>query len=233
MIYGDTPYYLQTIDPNRPLGTNLQQGILLERGLVYFDPEFLLRIGLRQFNTYFSILAAFAHGQRTWNEIAGMAGAESGSLSTYLQKLRRLRLVEYHIPFPESPISPKRCRYPIAAPLFRFRFRFVFGNQDQLRMLGDDTYAKLVAPDFADYVSPQFERLCQHALPELFHRQFRDVGQWLFKEHELDVLGLTDEGLVAGECKFTSQPVSEGILADLERTASEVRTLKEPAEGVH
>jgi hypothetical protein len=230
-IYGGTPHYLQTIDPDQGLGTNVQGTILSERGLLYSEPEFLLRTELRQPNTYFSILRALAHGRHTPNEIAGMAGVESGSLSTYLQKLRRLRLVERHIPVTESPTSSKRGRYRIAAPLFRFWFRFVYGNQDQLRLLGDDAYDELVAPDRADYVSPLFERLCQRALPELVDRRFRDVGQWWFKEHELDVLGLTNEGLVAGECKFTSRPVSEGVLADLERTASEVRWPDGPADG--
>jgi AAA+ ATPase superfamily predicted ATPase len=98
-------------------------------------------------------------------------------------------------------------------------------------MLGDDAYDELVAPELADYVSPLFERLCQQGLPNLIDRQFRDVGQWWFKEHELDILGLTANGLVAGECKFTSQPVSEGVLADLERTASEVRWPDGPADG--
>ena len=230
-IYGGTPYYLQTIDPDQSLGTNVQQAILSERGLLYSEPEFLLRTELRQPNTYFSILRALAHGRRTPNEIAGMAGIESGSLSTYLQKLRRLRLVERHIPVTESPTASNRGRYRIAAPLFRFWFRFVYGNQDRLRLLGDDAYDELVAPELADYVSPLFERLCQEALPALVDRQFTDLGQWWFKEHELDVLGLTDEGLVAGECKFTSRPVSEGVLADLERTASEVRWTAEPADG--
>ncbi|MFD1571850.1 ATP-binding protein [Halorubrum laminariae] len=230
-IYGGTPYYLQTIDPDQPLGENVQQAILSERGLLYSEPEFLLRTELRQPNTYFSILRALAHGRRTPNEIAGMAGVESGSLSTYLQKLRRLRLVERHIPVTESPTASKRGRYRIAAPLFRFWFRFVYGNQDQLHLLGDDAYDDLVAPDLADYVSPLFERLCQEAVPDLIDRQFRDIGQWWFKEHELDILGLTNEGLVVGECKFTSQPVSEGVLADLERTASEVRWSEGPADG--
>jgi len=80
-------------------------------------------------------------------------------------------------------------------------------------------------------VSTLFERRCQRALPTLIDRPFQDVGQWWFKEHELDVLGLTNEGLVAGECKFTSQPVSEGVLADLERTASEVRWADGPTDG--
>jgi AAA+ ATPase superfamily predicted ATPase len=230
-IYGGTPYYLQTIDPDQSLGSNVQQQILSERGLLYSEPEFLLRTELRQPNTYFSILRALAHGRRTPNEIAGMAGVESGSLSTYLQKLRRLRLVERHIPVTESPTASKRGRYRIAAPLFRFWFRFVYGNQDQLRMFGDNAYDELVAPELADYVSPLFERLCQQALPDLIDRQFRDVGQWWFREHELDVLGLTDDGLVAGECKFASQPVSEGVLTGLERTASEVRWSEEPADG--
>ncbi|MGM0447725.1 MAG: ATP-binding protein [Methanobacteriota archaeon] len=230
-IYGGTPYYLQTIDPDRPLGANVQQAILSERGLLFSEPEFLLRTELRQPNTYFSILRALAHGRRTPNEIAGMAGVESGSLSTYLQKLRRLQLVERHVPVTESSTASKRGRYRIAAPLFRFWFRFVYGNQYQLRMLGDDAYDELVAPDIADYVSPLFERLCQQALWGLVDRRFHDVGQWWFKEHELDVLGLSDEGLVAGECKFTSQPVSEGVLADVERTASEVRWAEGPADG--
>jgi len=230
-IYGGTPYYLQTIDPDQPLARNVQQAILSERGLLYSEPEFLLRTELRQPNTYFSILRALAHGRRTPNEIAGMAGVDSGSLSTYLQKLRRLRLVERHIPATESPTSSKRGRYRIAAPLFRFWFRFVYGNQDQLHMLGDSAYDELVAPELPDYVSPLFERLCQRTLPDLVDRRFRDVGQWWFKERELDVLGLTAEGLVAGECKFTSYPVSEGVLTDLERTASEVRWSQEPADG--
>ena len=230
-IYGGTPYYLQTIDSEKPLGTNVQQAILSERGLLYSEPEFLLRTELRQPNTYFSILRALAHGRRTPNEIAGMAGVESGSLSTYLQKLRRLRIVERHIPVTESPTASKRGRYRISAPLFRFWFRFVYGNQDRLRLLGDDAYDDVVEPDLATYVSPLFERLCQRKLPDLIDQRFRDIGQWWFKEHELDVLGLTTGGLVAGECKFTSRPVSEGVLSDLERTASEVRWAEEPAEG--
>jgi len=229
-IYGGTPYYLQTIEPDQPLGTNVQQTVLSERGLLYSEPEFLLRTELRQPNTYFSILRALAHGRRTPNEIASMAGIESGSLSTYLQKLRRLRLVERHIPVTESPTTSKRGRYRIAAPLFRFWFRFVYGNQDQLRILGDDAYDELVEPELADYVSPLFERLCQRTLPDLIDRQFREVGQWWFKEHELDVIGLSDEGLVTGECKFTSQPVSEGVLSNLERTTEEVRWSEGPVD---
>ena len=230
-IYGGTPYYLQTIDPDRTVAENVQRSILSEQGLLYSEPEFLLRTELRQPNTYFSILRALAYGRRTPNEIAGMAGIDSGSLSTYLQKLRRLRLVERHIPVTASPTSSKRGRYRISAPLFRFWFRFVYGQQDRLRLLEKDAFAETVAPELPDHVSPLFERLCQQTLPQLDDRQYHAVGQWWFREHELDVLGLTDEGIVAGECKFTSTPVSEGVLVDLERTATEVQWSEEPPHG--
>jgi AAA+ ATPase superfamily predicted ATPase len=230
-IYGGTPHYLQTIDAKQSLASNVQQSILSERGLLYSEPEFLLRTELRQPNTYFSILRALAHGRRTPNEIAGMAGVASQSLSTYLQKLRRLRLVERHIPVTESPTASKRGRYRIAAPLFRFWFRFVYGNQDRLRILGENAYEEVVEPELADYASPLFEQLCQRAVSRLVDRRFTDVGQWWFKQHELDVLGLTEAGLVAGECKFTSQPVSEGVLSNLEQTTTEVRWADEPADA--
>lgn len=230
-IYGGTPFYLQTIDPERTLPENVQRSILSERGLLYAEPEFLLRTELQQPNTYFSVLRAIAHGRRTPNEIAGMAGAESQSLSSYLQKLRRLRLVERHIPVTESPTASRRGRYRLAAPLFRFWFRFVYGKQDRLRLLGEDAFDEVVAPELADYVSPLFERLCQRALPQLVDRQFQTVGQWWFKEHEIDVVGLSKGGLVAGECKFTSTPVSEGVLAELERTADRIRWSEAPPDG--
>jgi AAA+ ATPase superfamily predicted ATPase len=229
-VFGGTPHYLQTLDPAESLAANIHHSILSERGLLHAEPEFLLRMELRNPNTYYSILRALAHGRRTPNEIAGMAGVDPGSLSTYLQKLRRLRLVERHIPVTQSPTASKRGRYRVSAPLFRFWFRFVYGEQDRLRLLGDEAFEQHVAPDFSDYVSPLFERLCQSALPDLIDRQFLDLGQWWYQEHELDVLGLTEAGIVAGECKFTASPVSEGVLSDLERTAERVRWGNEPQD---
>ena len=64
--------------------------------------------------------------------------------------------------------------------LFRFWFRFVYAQQDRLRLLGAGAFDELVAPELPDYVSPLFERLCQETLPQLDDRQYRAVGQWWF-----------------------------------------------------
>jgi len=77
----------------------------------------------------------------------------------------------------------------------------------------------------ADFVSPEFETLCQDALPDLYPGEtFVDIGRWWYKEHEVDVVGLTDDGTkVAGECKFTSSPLDYSALASLEDHADEIR----------
>jgi hypothetical protein len=61
--------------------------------------------------------------------------------------------------------------------------------------------------------------------------QFVSVGQWWFNRHKIDVLGLSKEGLVAGECKFTPSAVTEGILFELEGTVDEVRWSDEPTDA--
>jgi hypothetical protein len=50
------------------------------------------------------------------------------------------------------------------------------------------------------------------------------MGYWWHRNHELDVVGLGSDGtLVAGECKYTEQEITESDLADLERTAREIQ----------
>ncbi len=52
-----------------------------------------------------------------------------------------------------------------------------------------------------DFVSSEFERLCQQMLPELYAEEtFIDIGRWWYKEHEGDMVDFTTErGMVVGE----------------------------------
>jgi len=69
-----------------------------------------------------------------------------------------------------------------------------------------------------------FERVCQHALPTLIPKTYRGIGYWWHNRHEIDVVGLASDGtLVAGECKYTSRKMTDGDLADLERSTAQVQ----------
>jgi len=63
-------------------------------------------------------------------------------ISTYTQKLERLRLVEREVPVTEDKTRSRRGRYRILDPLFRFWFRFVYGNEDRYERLGADAYER-------------------------------------------------------------------------------------------
>ena len=228
-IYGGTPYYLQTIDPDQQLGTNVQQTILSERGLLYSEPEFLLRTELRQPNTYFSILRALAHGRRTPNEIAGAVGIDPGPLSKYLQTLRRLRLIDREVPVTASAKQSKRSRYHVADEFLRFWFRFVEPNRSSIQEAPDVVYDGTIEPNLPDHVATTFEDVCQEAVWEAIRgdqlESYSEVGRWWYGEDEIDIVGLAPDAdrILFAECKWTSEPVGPALVSQLREKAERVR----------
>jgi hypothetical protein len=225
-VFGGTPYYLRALDSSRSLAENVQSHVLSEYGVLHNEPEFLLRteFRIREPQTYYTILRAIATGKRAANEIAGFAGVDSNALGSYLSKLRRLRLVERDTPVTADAKSTRKSRYRLKEPLFRFWFRYVYGQQSELAELGADAYEQLVEPTFTDYMGTMFEQVCQNALPSLIPKTYRRIGYWWHRQHEVDVVGLASDGtLVAGECKYTSREMTEGDLADLERSVSQIQ----------
>jgi len=224
-VFGGTPYYLRALTPEESLAENIQTHVLSEHGILHNEPEFLLRteFGIREPQTYYTILRAIATGRRAANEIADFAGVDSNALGSYLSKLRRLRLVERDIPVTANPNSTRKSRYRLKEPLFRFWFRYVYAQEGKIAQLGDEAYEELVAPSFTEYMGSMFELVCQNALPDLVPKTYRGVGYWWHRDDELDVVGLASDGtLVVGECKYTTREMHEGDLADLERSASQV-----------
>ncbi|WP_290812761.1 ATP-binding protein [Halovivax sp.] len=224
-IFGGVPYYLDGIDLDRDLGTVLTEAVCSRKGYLHNEPEYVLRTELTDPNRYFAILTAIAGGKTTSNEIAQAVGIDGKQISSYTKKLERLRLVERDVPITEDKATSRRGRYRILDPLFRFWFRFVYGAEDRYERLGADAYEAIIEPELPDFVSHEFEALCQDALPNLYPDEtFLDVGRWWYKGHEVDVVGFTVDGtMIAGECKFTSAPLDYGALSSLEDHASEIR----------
>jgi hypothetical protein len=100
----------------------------------------------------------------------------------------------------------------------------VYGQREKLAQLDDDAFEQLVEPTFSEYMGPMFEIVCQETLPSLIPKVYHGIGYWWYQHHELDVVGLAGDGtLVAGECKDTTRKMTEGDLADLERSAAQVQ----------
>lgn len=224
-IFGGVPYYLDGVEFDDDLGAVLTRDVLTQKGYLHNEPEYVIRTELTQPNRYFAILTAIASGRTSSNEIAQAVGIDAKQISTYTRKLSRLRLIERGVPITEQQAQSRRGRYRILDPLFRFWFRFVYGNEDRYERLGDDAYETVVEPELADFVSPAFEALCRSALPELYPNEtFLEIGRWWYKEREVDVVGFSaGESMVVGECKFTNAPLDYSALASLEDHADEIR----------
>ncbi|WP_254861482.1 ATP-binding protein [Halovivax gelatinilyticus] len=224
-IFGGVPHYLQAIDESETVGENVTRTLLDQRGSLHEEPELLLRMEFDEVSRYFAILKAIAAGNRTRNEIATAVGIDANSSSYYLDRLEDLALLEPVTPVTADPVRSRNRRYRICDRLFTFWFRFVYGQDGRFELYGEDAYAELVEPELADYVSPVFESLCRKAVPSLYgDLTFATLpGRWWYKHHEIDVVGLTTgDTLVAGEVKYTSQPVGYDVLA---RLKEEVRRI--------
>jgi AAA+ ATPase superfamily predicted ATPase len=224
-VFGGVPYYLEELDATASLGANIYRTALTRHGSLHNEPEYVLRMELQKPTRYVSILEAIAGGATGRNEIAGATGIEYNQLSTYLDRLSRLRLVERRVPVTERPERSKRGQYRIQDPFFRFWFRFLYGSPDRYDVVGDGAYERLIEPRMPDFVAPAFEDLCCRALWSLYDEYpIVEVGQWWYQDHEVDVVGLTDEDvLIAGECKYQTSPANFSVLSSLEDHVEELR----------
>jgi AAA+ ATPase superfamily predicted ATPase len=228
-ITGGTPMYLTLFEYADSLARNIREHILTPAAVLYTEPEFLLRTELRNPARYMSILEAVATGHTTPNEIGGVTGIDSGPLSKYLQKLRRLRLLEREVPVTASAKQSKRSKYTVADEFLRFWFRFVEPNRSSIEEAPDVVLDGTIEPALPDHVATTFEHVCQEAVWAAIREgrfgPYSAVGRWWYGEDEIDIVGLapdTDTILLA-ECKWTADPVGYGLVSSLEEKADRVR----------
>ncbi|MCU4975401.1 ATP-binding protein [Halobacteria archaeon AArc-m2/3/4] len=228
-VTGGTPMYLTLFDYDESLAENVRSQILSPTAVLYNEPEFLLRTELRNPARYMSILEAIALGHTTPNEISGATGIDPGPLSKYLQTLRRLRLIDRDVPVTAIGKKSKRSRYRVADEFLRFWFRYVEPNRSSIEEAPTVVFDGSIEPDLPAHVAPTFEDICQEAVWEVIRRgefdPYAEVGRWWYGEDEVDIVGLApdDDRLLLAECKWTADPVGNGLVESLRSKAERVR----------
>lgn len=228
-ITSGMPMYLTLFDYDHSLAENVRSHILTPSAVLYNEPEFLLRTELRNPARYVSILEAVALGHTTPNEISGSTGINVGPLSKYLQTLRRLRLVDREVPVTALGKKSKRSRYHVADEFLRFWFRYVEPNRSSIEEAPEIVYDGTIEPDLPTHVASTFENVCQEVVWEGIRNgafePYSEVGRWWYGEDEIDIVGLspTDNRILFAECKWTSEPVGEALVDNLQAKAPKVR----------
>jgi hypothetical protein len=226
-MLGGIPMYLGQFDGAASIAANVQQALLQPGALLYDEPEYLLRMELRDPRTYNSILQAIASGLTKRSEIADRVGMASTQMSPYLATLEKLRITERVAPVADrAPERVPRGRYFVRDNFLRFWYRFVLPNRSLLEIgERERVWRERVEPHLDEHLSFVFEDVCReyvqrHAREKLPVLPAGGVGRHWHKDAEIElVCRNTDGSTYCGACKWSRQPVDLRELTGLEEKA--------------
>jgi AAA+ ATPase superfamily predicted ATPase len=220
-VYGGTPAYLQTIQPEQSLEANILGGILERGSILYDEVRSILQQELREPRNYFAVLQAIASGNTRQNKIKQAAGLDN--IAPYLDTLQQLHLVERIVPVTDTqPHKSRRGLYSLKDNFLRFWFRFVLPNRSQLeRGSKEMVFESTIHPEMDHFAAPIFEQACQQyfwraSLKERLPFTPKQIGGWWQANQEVDIVVLGETQLMLIECKWSNRPVGRDILENLE-----------------
>jgi AAA+ ATPase superfamily predicted ATPase len=227
-IFGGIPFYLRLCDPQAGIKENIVDLLLTDSGPLVDEPNVLLQSELRETQRYASILAAIADGCTKVGEINGRIRdiKDSVSLSPYMDRLERMRLVRAEHSLDAAPKSRDR-RYFVDDPLIAFWHRFVRPNLSSVAQgFGAEVWHHQIEPRLDEFMGGAFEEICrEHARrhsQERLPAPAQEVGQIWGADYDIDVAGrLLDGSMLYGECKWRRGEVGEDVVNTLIRRAEQ------------
>ena len=229
-VCSGVPQYLSYMSDSMSVADNIKKNFLTKSGRLFDEPNNLLQQELRDPTNYNSIINAIASGASKHSKIAQSAHLQTGPLTTYLNNLIDLGIVEKKLPVTEQKKSrSKNIVYRICDGMFRFWYTFV-GKQTDLieRGLTDLAWVK-VQKSLSDFMGPEFEKYSQDFMwsqdmnEKIVPNPFIHLGNWwgtdkrTHQQVELDIVGFSDDERDGyfGECKWKNEPISRSVLEKL------------------
>jgi len=224
-VTGGIPKYIELFSQSNNLHKSIKTEILNKNKFLYFEPRFLLREEVSDVSTYFSILTVIAAGNHKLNNITSRLGVQASSITSFLKKLIDLDIIEKQVPITESnPSKSKKGLYFIKDNFLRFWFRFVFPYQSYLEM-DDLAYVEdKIKNEFNDFVSNVFETLSRQTMYKLkFPFIIEKCGRWWDKNYEIDIVGVGNNNIIFGECKWSLKHIGMNVLTELQTRSKSVK----------
>ena len=223
-LFGGVPAYSEKAASFSTLRKSVLDLVLRENGVMYQEPDFLVREELREPGNYFSILRSLAAGMTRPNEIAQDSGVVHSGVNKYLDTLRRMQLIERRVPITEkNPERSTKAVYVLADNFLRFWFRYAFTNRSVIELgRGKELYDTKIKPDLNNYMGPVYEEMCHQEVvrrgSEILGWEPYKLGRYWDSQSEIDlVVENENEARVAFvECKW-------GRRIHMERTLSMLR----------
>ncbi len=231
-LAGGMPKYLAEMagadDPVATLG-----GLALSPfGRLFAEARTVLAQELDSPATHFSLLAALSIGPADYGTIEKRSRVEHSKIGRYLATLAGLQLVTSRFPVTDPERRSHARLYVLADGFLRFWFRYVFPFEADLEA-GLDPSVILeneIAPTLADHLAPTMEEIAREWVRRQRVGDATRVGAWWGPaldryrrtnertSEEIDIVGLRgSRAVVVGEVRWRSDPMTVGILGELER----------------
>lgn len=228
--FGGTPLYLQQVQPGLSFEENIKKAFLRTTAYLYEEPVLLLRQEVQEPGVYSAILEAIADGYTKANEISTKIGEESAKCLKYIHTLCELGILYKETPYGEKE-SSRRTIYSISDFLFRFWYRYVFGNRTLVETGAQQAiWKKRIEPDYSNYMGLVFEKVCldyltgKNAVGKLPFL-FTSIGRWwgadprTHKQVEIDLVASDGKNYLLGECKWRNEKTNLSVLKELREKA--------------
>jgi AAA+ ATPase superfamily predicted ATPase len=223
-VTGGIPKYIELFDGSKNLFQEIKRLILTPSGLLYEEPEFLLRREVEEAGSYFSIIKSIAAGNRKPGKISADIGLKQTSLPKYMKTLIDLDILEREVPVTENnPEKSKMSLYQIKDNFLRFWFRFIYPERGRLELGQSDYVLERIKANFVDnHVAHIYETVCRSELWQLAIKgdvQFNKLGRWWNSKEEIDIVALDNSGedILFAECKYRTQPMKADVFYELLR----------------
>ena len=229
-ITGGIPKYLLQVRNDKSIDENIIRMFFKPQGLLFEEPNNLLKQELREPAVYNAIISAIATGSSKLNEIVTKIGADqfdSAKCNKYLRTLINLHIVRKELPISDSPTS-KRSIYRLNDGMFRFWYRFVSPNISKIALDAGEMVYVYIHDQIPGFMGETFEEICkqylwQENIADRLPFRFSDCGCWwgnnpvLKSEQEIDLLAYDkkERRAIFCECKWSDEQVDSHVLDSL------------------
>ena len=224
-IAGGIPKYIEFLDENLNVFENIKEKILNKNSFLYEEPKFILKDEIKEPVTYFSILQVISLGEYKIGKIASKLGIDTKNLTSFMEKLIDLEIIERIIPVTEEkPHKSKKGLYFIKDNFFNFWFRFVFPYQSYIEAGNVDFVIDKIKQDFSQYVSFVFEKVCLDYIKNInLPFQVQKYGKWWDKNEEIDIIVIGENEILFGECKYWNNIAGVNVFKELIEKSEKVK----------
>ena len=224
-ITGGIPKYILEFDRNKSPLWNIENNIFNKDNFLYSEPKFLLQEEINDLSRYFSILNSIALGNTKLSSICSHLGLNSNSITSYITKLIDLDILEKEVPVTENIENGKKGLYKIKDNYLKFWFSYVYPYQSYLEIENLSYPLEKVKNEFNLWVSKIYEDLARETVLNNSEILFpiKKLGRWWNNNEEIDIVGLGDNEIIFGECKWSNKKVGLSVLLSLKEKSKSVK----------